>query len=645
MIKNNDENSIIYIEQLVAGALLKFPSLDALDIHLLGYEFNDFIKKQYELFSYFKFVELKDIIDWTYTDVIKLKENLSLNSYLEQYGCSVSTKLKIIAGETVLLFFDSFDILSFKDKRERVFFKQKEKVLKSANVLMISNHQELLNQLYQYGFTKIDCFDSLTTAERYFMIHEELLEKYHIILIDNQGYEPNRLNPHSKLTKKIYSVESNSLVALFNTNCQKVKYDISLYDSFVMREWTNDNSTYQLFLDKIITGTIIGRTLERIDLKYQDCIPIRSKNYGDIHLPKTKKDLKIAYLGKSILNNYVREITQNLELHVDVYDGDNSNHIDQSLFHNLPQYDIVIIGEHIASSFYELLKSDYLSNQDNNLQLFMITKVTHLHSEFKDCDFDFYDIGDDVILKYFFLGTLTSSLKADVINYRLLYEDDNVFQNMCQKKALRIKKTIRSILNQSVLTYNDALIKTDNHQLLDINERPKKVTDLNEENIYDIDEQQNLNAIATFDYMRSIIISYLNHRKNGSVTDDFLNEINIHESQRHISIQNICNGRAIFAINIPKSDQRPNLKIFSIQTINKKGELNDPKLVGLYTTKYDKIKNLPKRPNPKQMQLINALFKKINCTLNIANEHAMKFEISKDFSNKIYKKKYFPSID
>jgi len=66
------------------------------------------------------------------------------------------------------------------------------------------------------------------------------------------------------------------------------------------------------------------------------------------------------------------------------------------------------------------------------------------------------------------------------------------------------------------------------------------------------------------------------------------------------------------------------LRIFKIQTLSKKGVLSNPQTIGVYTSKYENLKNIPSRPDERQKNALISLEKKIKFALKSLNKEGLK---------------------
>lgn len=138
-------------------------------------------------------------------------------------------------------------------------------------------------------------------------------------------------------------------------------------------------------------------------------------------------------------------------------------------------------------------------------------------------------------------------------------------------------------------------------------------------------KEAELAPIRLFDDIISSISNYLDYRKRGFIKQN-PEGLKITEDPQTIKVENIFQGRILCTITFPKKQQNENLRIFEIQTLSKKGTLLPPQTIGLYTSEYNNLKDIPKRPDEKQANALLAIEKKISSTLKILNDDAQRKE-------------------
>ena len=134
-------------------------------------------------------------------------------------------------------------------------------------------------------------------------------------------------------------------------------------------------------------------------------------------------------------------------------------------------------------------------------------------------------------------------------------------------------------------------------------------------------QEAELALIKSFDSIRENITNYLKYKKQGIIMDKPAG-LKITEGKDGIKVDNIYQGKIFCSVVFPKEYRQEELRVFSMQTLSKKGTLSSPQTVGLYTSKYENLDSIPTRPNEKQFNALISIEKKVNVALKPLNEEA-----------------------
>lgn len=143
----NQENTTIKYESFIAGALLKFAEIDNVDFSLLIEDFKKETKVKLSGPWWYSQNNLSTYIENLKNGTIKLREEKSLDYFIKEEKCTLRDKLLVIAGNSVNNYFSSLDIEKYKQEKKRVLLENKNKVLSTANVLLISIFKMIIMNL------------------------------------------------------------------------------------------------------------------------------------------------------------------------------------------------------------------------------------------------------------------------------------------------------------------------------------------------------------------------------------------------------------------------------------------------------------------------------------------------------------------
>lgn len=622
----NKEKRITF-EQIMAGALLKFEKIDNVDISLLLEDFMSLDAVKVE--PYFNIKNLKEYMNYYHKDgSISLLDKFPLDYFIEEEERTVKDKYIEVAGNIVNNYFNRFSVEEFKKRKEKLLKEQKESILKDANILLISDEEEDYNELINYGFQNIDYFKSIIRADKYFSKHPKQLEKYHIILKGNQYVQRCCFEGDVKLDNTLWDLRNNRKV-LF-TPLKRYKYsNHSEYTAYLSdfkstREWDTEEDSYSKVLDRIIENSLINHIFKIDNLKDKKSVPIEDYvNSNRLTLPTKKSDLKILYLDSININESAKEIAQKLGLNI-TFKEDNNYSLGRYIKSHLGDYDIIIASSSYSSSILRMNNESTEQCKDTGRQLTLLVTYKNQSIPKSDEDGIFVSdgIGDKIELQYVFGGNLSNS--QDIVNkeFRVLRKpyEPLKFESWKQhwEKYVRSQEIdMKSIIEEAVHLYNEKLLENNCQPLRDFDLTTAKTYDEEYDKIDKKEAErqyQALEPIHTFDSLRSKIITYLRYKNQGLISDN-LDGLKITETSDGICVENNYQGRTLCTIIISKQYKQDNLRVFTIQTINKKGQLGNPEIVGIYTRKYENLEGTPNRPNELQMNAIIATKKKVDALI------------------------------
>ena len=614
---NNNE---IKLEQIVAGALLKFESLDNVDLSLI---LDDFLSNcSDEVNTYFFMEKLNGYLYYYPNGKLSINYEKPLNYFIENENRTVREKYEEVAGNKVLNYFNNINIDKFKQNKENILKKRFSEIKSNANILLISDVEEDYNQMVNYGFKNINYFKSIIIADKYFKKHPEKLEQYHIVLTGNQNVLNCCLDGNVELKETIRNLRPKGVL-----NTYISKYDYSDHDEFISylgndeihRDWdTKENSYFDLF-DRIVENAIINHVLDKVGKK--EFKPIKEFiNPKRIPLPIQKKDIKILYLDAIRVNKHAKEIANKLGLNVKFREDSNSG-LGKYIKKHLGDYDIIIVSNLYSSNLLTMNNecTEQGKHTGRDLTLLMTYEDNDIWYSDEDKNFDFQGFGNQIKLRYIFSGLSTENEKRQLKEFRVL---SNSYNSQYGNEG---ESDLQAILESAVDIYNEYLIKNNKDSLEDFDLKSAEQYD-NEYNIVDEKEEQRqqlaLKPIKDFDALRYRIHNYLDYKKLNLITED-IEGLRITETEKGFCVENIYEGRVLCTITFAKQYNDENLRVFSIQTLSNKGKLSQPEVVGVYTKKFENLDGVPNRPNEKQMNALISIEKKVEQLIAPLNMEAM----------------------
>lgn len=622
-IQKQEKDRIVY-EQFIAGALLKFESLDNVDFSLLVEDFQAKTNTEIGGLSWHYPNHLGKYIETLESGTLKLRDGVSLDNFIKEENRTLKDKLLKVAGNTVNNYFSSLGIETFKQEKEKALFENKDKVLRTANILLISDIQGDYDELVKYGFKNIDYFKSIIRADQYFAKHPKELKKYHIILKGNQNVQLCCFDGNVELDRKLDELREKNHILKSTLR----RYDYSdhielqtyLIDNINNRDFTANERTYADIFDRIIENTLINHTLEKVGLKDKKFVPIQDYiNPNRLPLPTKKSDLRILYLDSMSACEYSDRIANELGLNIDFKEDDNCG-LGRYVKSNLGKYDIIIVTRIYSGNILSMNHESTEQCKDTGREL------TLLVAQDDTCwDVD-SELAYRIELGYVFGGNYAPNYEYHGKKIRILRQPIEVKA----KDEFWIKyeqsqySNMKGIIEASVNFYNQVLIQMGKPAISDLDFKTAEELDQDYVNAFENKiaiRKAQLDPIIAFDNMRWAVSSYLNNLKNGLISQE-PEGLRITEGKDGIKVENIYKGRTMCTIIFPKKYKQDNLRIFDIQTISKKGNLSSPQTIGLYTSEFEKLKNVPNRPNEIQANALSSIQKKINYYLKPLNDEA-----------------------
>ena len=623
-----DNTRTVDLEQLIAGALLRFQILDNVDISLLIRDLAE--TKEIDVKCYNQYYEqFGKYIDIHRNGCITLKDNITLNTLIEDDNCTLKEKIMDIVDGDIKKFFEMFDIEEYKNRKFNYLEEQKKLLLEKATILLISDAEEDYDALVKYGFKNIDFFKSIIRADKYFKENPDEFDKYVIILEGHQSATKCCFGGNVDLIDRLYRTLDNESIIYTPYSIYSHSGDfVALFSDYKNRRcWEVKEKSYDDLFDRLIQCASINQILDKVSNK--EFKPIQDYiNPNKLELPTKKSDLKILYLDSVEVSDFANDIANELGLNV-TFKEDNNYSLGRFVKSYLGDYDIIIVSDTYSSSILGMNNESTEQCKDTGRNLTLLVTynkdiIWQFYYDYKD-EFDYQGIGDKINLKYIFGGNVASNSGVEDKEYRVLRQAKEAEEiQSLEKYRLSAICGMRSILEEALNIYNNALLESQNLGLCDFDFKSAEEYD-NEyakaEEAIKLRRQLELQPIRDFDSLSYNLSCYLNYKKKGLVPSR-LDGIKIRETKDGIYVENIYNNRVLCAITISKKKSEENLRVFSIQTTTKKGNLGEPQMTGLYTHKFEALENIPDRPNENQMNALKSLYKKVNFVVVPLNKEA-----------------------
>ncbi len=582
----------ISYEQLITAALIRFKKVDLTDIHLLIDEYKKIGNVNNNLLD-----NLLEYIKYINNGQIVIPNNKALNDIPEEHDKTYEEIYKEYSTKNVMEFINSIDINLFKEKKYNTIENYKNKMLKSANILLISDNYEDFSSFNNYGFNNIDYFKSIIRADKYFKLHPEELDKYHIVLIGSQAVQNCSMDKEVDLESTLTTLSYKKKI--FYSNIYHYSYPnevvVYLYDNILNRDYNIVSKSNTSAINKIIECAFINNLLSIKTSKYTPIIEEIDPLLNCI--PTNIKELKIKFLLLGYVNYNKEQILENTNIPVE-FNEDSNRGLGKYVKDKLGDYEIIITSDTYSSNILGMNRESTEQCKDSKRPLVLLATYKIETMNAYDEEQKYTQVGYKVLLNYTFGGEFSPSYKHYSIKYYIKKCSENELIESIINCCIQLYAKV-GIIKFQELPYN-----TNEQYTEEFNEYLEQFKNTSNKNIY---------SIQLFDKLLSNINIYLN---NGYTANDII----IIENDNGYEIQRTYNAQIICRINISKYNTRNNLRIFSIQTLNNKGNLGKEEAVSLHTNVYNNITDIPKKANDKQISIIESLNKKISYILETSNK-------------------------
>lgn len=592
----------VNFEQIMVAALLKFKCLDPVDIHLLLEELSETdcfeVTACLPIYSFYKYIKISK-----QGGVVSLQDHLTLDTFLDEQNSTVRDFFLKSTKKSLTHFFDQFDLASFQNRKEKHLEKEKQKLLTTGSILLISDCKEDYEALKQYGFLHIDYFKSAVLADAFFQKHPTQLEKYHIILEGEHSANWLRDCSNLQLGFLIDRVKSDNLTVSSTICSNQSMFSTSFTDYETLRIWNENASSYSEFFDKVVENAFINQVFSKVRI-FEDFSSLEPQDVLLLPQPQTKKDLKILYLPYSVKKEH-DAIAQKLGL--DVTFNKDGNYSLADLFSKLSDYDIIVASDTFSHTLLDMREEveEQCTKKGRNLSLLVTYDVGHVVQVDEDGITNPLGFGDQVHLNYTFCGKNTTSREFLEQNFRVLRDENE-------------GDLTQAILEASVSLYHEVSFLTD-YDLMS----PEEYTAIYQKVAQQekIRKEKALYPLKQLANLKCRLENYLWYKRENLITAS-LTDLEISEQEEAITITNFHGHRILCKMVLPRNYQNENLIVCSVQSLKDSGVLGEEQLVGFYTRKFAQIEGLPPQPNETQMNVLNSMVKKTRCILDPLNEEA-----------------------
>lgn len=629
----------VEFKSVVAAAILKFGKLDNVDISMI---LEDLERLSIDVTECYYLEETRKFIEIRKDGFLTLKDTITLDEFIDESDITVKAELQKVVTEEARKYFDGIDVEEFKRRKLELLKVGKEKLLKKANILLISDIEEEYEELVKYGFSHIDHFKSIIRADRYFKKNPEEAKKYDILIEGSEKvvedvFDRDRFLGTIRESKNILAISLNRY-----SNCLDY-FDLVSYlmDLKNHRYWTSTEREYEKILERITECAVLNKVSDKV--KETEFIPIKDKiNPNRLPLPTKKEELKILYLDACSINPEAEILARRLGLDV-TFLVDNNSTLKESARYELGNYDIIIASALYSRKLLSLNRESTEQCKDTGRQFVLLLT----YSEKEEVKYDNYSnrcfFGYQMELCYSLGGLLPTSYKRNTEIFQIL-DNKKSFRDGHLKYIHKRNVWMRAILESAVELYNKGLEKqTENKTFLTSFKTMNQynIEFLKAEKEFEEEKEKEMAPLREFNELISSLNYYLEYRKKGLVPST-VEGIEIVETKNTIEVTNIIQGIPYCTMTVRKHNNMAHLKRFMIQTRTKKGRIGVPVEVGIYTKKYEGKDGVPGHLNEEQQGAFTSICKKVEKVISPLNVEAFyrKCEMEKRQEERPKQKQY-----
>lgn len=618
------ETEKIFLEQIIAGALLKTPSLDVSDICFLAEQICSQMKIDYS--SYIR--DSSDI--WT---VIERRKGRFFDRIDKKETKEI---LERVRGPLLADFFESWSPSEFASHKEEYLRYSKEYVLNHANVLLISEDDEHCEALRRKGFVNIDRFRSIVRAEKYFTAHSDTLNRYHIILYGKQSIEGCFFTGDAhKFIDYLFKFAKKRGIVFTSIRDHNVHFRNYAHNLW----WQTMDADWDSVIDEIIISTVLNDSIAKVGLQDASLPPVDDYiNPENLPLPSKNEDLKILFLG--VLDE--KKVFEKYGLSVSVAENNNPA-LEKNVKDHLGEYDIIIAGGVYSDALVNFAAESTEQCKDTGRQLTLLM----VYDKYKNNSMDTWMldengqlisnlVGEPIELQYCFAGPRADSSSIKNVHYKVAKE---------KGRPEGMYRGNLSALLSAINFYWDKLAKLG--FLTDKVKRFPSPSEYTEE--YDGCEEKQKKRIAIsrqdiqeFDKFTSKIKKYVRLRRMGYQMGEF-DDLQIIEGSSGISVEVKTGNKKRAVLTFSEEAGKSKVRIFYLQTCSSKGKLMPPVRRGFYSAYYENFNSVPPRPTSQELLLLKEIYQKIKIRIMPALANAENEVLDNQTSRISFKPKKRPN--
>lgn len=597
----------VKFKSVVAAGILKFGKLDNVDVNLI---FEDLEKLSILVRNCYYLEEVRRFVGIQENGFITLNGTTALDHFIDERYITVKDELQKMVEEEIKDYFDKLDVAEFQKRKLELLKKGREKLLKNANILLISDIEEEYEELVKVGFSHIDYFKSIIRADHYFKEHEEAVGKYDILIdgsetVVEDAFDRDGFLKEIRERKDILAINLNRYDSYGYFNLSSYLMDLKNY-----RYWTSEENTYREIFERIAECAILNKISDKV--KETEFIPIKDKvNPNRLPLPTKKEDLKILYLDAISVHPESELVAKRLGLNV-TFLADNNNTLKESVRYELGNFDIIIASESYSRKLISFHKESKEQCKDTGRPLVLL--LTYQKEE--ESRYDNYNnrhfFGFQMNLCYSFGGLLSTSLERRIEVFQILANKKNFTDGTLEYWYFH-KVCMKAILEGAVELYNQALEKETKPFVTGFQTMNQYQTEFTKAiKGFEEEKEKEMAPLRDYNQLVSSLNYYLYYKRKGFVPSS-VEGIEIIDKKSMIKVTNIIQGIPYCSMTMKKSNNNSVwLKRFMIQTRTKKGRLGDEVEAGIYTKIFEGKDGVPKRLNEEQQRAFTSICKKVN---------------------------------
>lgn len=494
----------------------------------------------------------------------------------------------------------------------------KRVLLDTAKVLLISGSDIEHEEIQRYGFKNVNLLSSMLGAEMYFQKNPEALDRYQIILVGTTD-DTESLEVEAKIR------DLRNRKNIIETVVQRYDYpehmELVEYLSFKnnMSGFSEPAYSYSELFDRVVKCAYVNGVLKDAPCKFDEAQLFGEVKRDVVPLPTSKKDLKILYLAQDQVCPEAVGLAKELGINV-TFRRDSKAAYSLYLQGHLGEYDIIIASKHYSKELVNEAEECSKQCEDTGRKLVMLTAYSSDPINEYDRGVKVNCLGEVIRLAYSFGGDMSESNSVQHGRFRVLKRSRAGSQDDYSTSSLDEQAIMKAIIEATVCEYNKMLeVSLEDFDLK---------TPLEYEHEFVCEEikkagekEQTEDLIKLFDEMCKNVQEYLRNKRDGFIANDPVGIV-VSETDSGISIYNINDGLIVYSITFSKTISPDGIRLFSVQTLNKRGVLLKPQTVGLYSEDYAGLESIPKRPNEIQEMAISSIIKKVNHSIVPLNQDA-----------------------